>query len=954
MVTPALGKRKETLNSPKVKPHRPAKRVKIDEARTILTQTSDKALNHNGDLNVASFVKAREFEIKAMGASMASSKNALSTRAFQQVPRDMRRRTASHNVKRVPKRLRAKASREMKEDKTPTATARRRAPTTHKRLRLEKAKKLMQLGALTKKRAQARDQKQNETQEPGEADRENASATVPRLPKLKKDTLTKPPKAPARFRKRQIHKSWLPTHVWHAKRAKMTEPKNPLWRYAMPLSPTEKCFRVSHRANTLRGCVGYDTSYMGTIGVEGVEASLVGMLKALGIEDAVSMEKREERWRRGTRSWEGWIRERDEERKWIAPVLVLWCVDGERPLEHDAEREKKKIKRRLFIRVHPSAFLQAWDEVLKVAKIQRPQAIVEDLRFEIGSIEITGPDAMEALVGVLNPISDTKPEASLVAGTQATTNRPTVVATDAATSGGSDGEEWVDIPSPSEVFPRLSAITNPASLPPNALLAFVIRDPRIYHPPRTHIPSADDDDVLLSLLSTWPPDQTLRSASLFDRTHRLIASRLPSQKTINRRKTEAGAGNFPSLSSKDPKIPVMLVTSRAVAPGSTVQRGSPGSYTVLLPWSCVQPVWYSLMHYPLSSGGTPRFGGLQEKRQTAFESQTPWFPGDFPGTKAGWAWEMMEREWREQEWQRRPKGKRCEWDSVDVGGKKGEVGLGLGCDWDRLFARVSTSDATASVKVTNSNENTTAAEVTSTSSRLHSKPRKELSEEDETLDDGLPTASLSISHLMSSSLISKLPADIPPTAVTPIHLTLLTTGHPARNARIYRLPTASADLRARWLALLPSSTVKHPDNRALSNGKGRPPLPLPKSAPRHVKAQRLAASLITEAPLVSSRNKATVMNPSDPEYPPVPDEVDLIGFVTSANFQLGVGRCEAIGNIVVARVLESGNEDADKNGGAGRRAGNDGTMSILKGEAKLCIVRDAGQSIGRLARWAFA
>ena len=94
--------------------HRSAKRVKISNARTIRTQHSDKALNQHGDLDVSAFVKAREFEIKAMGASMGSSKSALSTRAFQQVPKDLRRRTASHNVKRVPKRLRARAAKEVR------------------------------------------------------------------------------------------------------------------------------------------------------------------------------------------------------------------------------------------------------------------------------------------------------------------------------------------------------------------------------------------------------------------------------------------------------------------------------------------------------------------------------------------------------------------------------------------------------------------------------------------------------------------------------------------------------------------------------------------------------------------------------------------------------------------------------------------------------------------------
>lgn len=117
----ASGKRKqpaELTNGPDSK--RVVKRVKISRARTILAQASDKALNRNGDLDVSTFVKAREFEIKAMETSMGKSKASLSTRAFQQVPKELRRRTASHNVKRVPQRLRARARKEVCHEGKPT------------------------------------------------------------------------------------------------------------------------------------------------------------------------------------------------------------------------------------------------------------------------------------------------------------------------------------------------------------------------------------------------------------------------------------------------------------------------------------------------------------------------------------------------------------------------------------------------------------------------------------------------------------------------------------------------------------------------------------------------------------------------------------------------------------------------------------------------------------------
>lgn len=94
------------------KRHKPDPRAKMREARTLSAQSSFKAFK-NGELDVDKFVKAREYEIRALEEGMSQSKKALTKRAFQQVPKDLRRRTASHNVKKVPKRLQARAKREV-------------------------------------------------------------------------------------------------------------------------------------------------------------------------------------------------------------------------------------------------------------------------------------------------------------------------------------------------------------------------------------------------------------------------------------------------------------------------------------------------------------------------------------------------------------------------------------------------------------------------------------------------------------------------------------------------------------------------------------------------------------------------------------------------------------------------------------------------------------------------
>lgn len=89
------------------------KRAKTFDARTLTVQSADAALSATGELDVAAYSAARAFEIQALEEGMQRSKNALTTRAFQKVPRSLRRRTASHNVKRVPRRLRARAKREV-------------------------------------------------------------------------------------------------------------------------------------------------------------------------------------------------------------------------------------------------------------------------------------------------------------------------------------------------------------------------------------------------------------------------------------------------------------------------------------------------------------------------------------------------------------------------------------------------------------------------------------------------------------------------------------------------------------------------------------------------------------------------------------------------------------------------------------------------------------------------
>lgn len=799
----------------------------------------------------------------------------------------------------------------MIEDNTPTVTARRRKPTELMRIRLETARRLQGLNARTKaKRAASKAKRDKEARKLLEEAGSHAFEIAPRVPKIKKNKLSHPPPPESRFQKRQRAKTWLPTHMFHAKRARMTPSKDPLWRFALPVSPTEKSYRPSHRARGARGAVAWDMSYMSTIQLEGTEAALESVLRAVGVDGEEAWGAKGRKWRAGTRSLQAWVFEKenkDGRRRPIAPVTLIWrarsksedveMVDADSPSAQ--QKKKKKDRERLFIRVHPSAFLQLWNDLLEVSKRQNPPVMVEDLRFEIGSIEITGPGSTEALIAVLQPLMG-------------------------------DGKEPPATDSPEATWSSLLGVTNPLSLPQNALLAFSISDPRLHFPPkRLSVPTSDMHmNSLAVLLSSWPPDRTQTLPALFDRPARLAAIRsLPSQKAINRRRTLAGPGKYPPRQPTDPKIPVMLLTSSPrirSKKNNTNNNNLPGTWTVLLPWKCVLPVWYSLMYYPLSSGGNPRFGGLKEQQQLEFEAGEPWFPGDFPGTRAGWEWNLRERDEAKKEWERRPKGRRVEFDSLDLGsGRKGEIGRGWACDWERLIQ----------------GENEEKDPSTSDYNDKDGKP------DGEDADDAIQIPPLNIHHLTpptAESLLNSIPsslASMNKSTLATIKITLLNRGTPTPRARIYRLPTTNPELYQKWLDLAPSpqnQKEKQNKNQNRKQSTGESIRDLCREGTR----QRLAASLISSPVSDKDKDKDESVNSL---HLPIPSEGDLIGFVTSGNYNLSEGKGTGIGSIVLGRIFPSSGETG--------KGGNNKKNNVVTRERRLCIVRGSGERVGRLGIW---
>lgn len=900
------------------------KRAKVHAARHIPAQPADAALR-NGELDLVAFVAAHEFEIRALEQSMAASKTVRSSRAFQQVPRGLRRRTASHNPKRVPRRLRARARKEMHEDNTPLVESRKRKPrTTRARIRAQTAKRLRILAA-RKRKKKMKEKKSNEAST-NDDNTQSANKSVedvgvvgrkPR-PKIRRNALNDPPKPPAKFRKRQIDKTWLPTHRWHAKRARMTEPKQPLWRFAIPLTPNEKIYRPTHRAQGERGTMVWDMTYMSTIGLYGNYAGMARVLKKVGVTHDSCWNDKGRKWRQGTRAWTGTLsRERAGVERPMCQSTVVWDPE---PQQNTEAGDEKKIQRRILIRVHPSAFLELFNELLRLTKMENPRLYIEDLRFEIGSIELSGPASTEALLSVLS----------------------------AYPSGSSPKSKHA------ELFESLKGLTNPAALPNNSVLNFTIQDPRLRYPPRiVEFPETEQAQMhLLETIARWPAGENLQPSLLFDRDARHKASCLPSQKSINRRRSTIAPGVPLKPTAIDPAIPITLVASR-----SAVGTQAQGTWTLLAPWKCILPLWYSIVHCPLVSGGNPRFAGLNETMQVAFERSLPWFPADFFGTDAGAEWELERRRIRKRDWAKRPKSKRVEFASLNLGaGRQGEMGDGHACDFEFLFGL---GQQQHQVHVRNSSPplvNDDSGEVMD----IDQAGLEPAAVKKKDVDvDKMPYLKLltSISKATFNSLISSpaaAPLPLPPNPIACVRISLLSRGVVGSCARIYRLPAVPvsippssdvqvpasippeshslpSNLRSQWLSRIPSSSSSSSPSSTKSKQQ-----PQSSSCSHSQQADmEMRKRLLAQELLATPPDLETISLPPNQfdigGHPLVPDAEDLIGFVTTGSFSLANGRGAAIGSIAVDKVLPG--------------------IKANPKEGRLCIVRNAGENIGWIARW---
>ncbi|KAK0487445.1 NUC188 domain-containing protein [Armillaria novae-zelandiae] len=590
---------------------RERKKLKMADARTIAVQPVqsnaeagpsrvDSMARLPGVIDVEAFTEARSFEINAMQNAMKTASSSSTQRAWQALPRHLRRRAASHDVRRVPVRLREKAKAEMDVKKV----INRQTPKRGKDKRVPKAES---------------------------------------------------------FLKRQRDKTWLETHLWHAKRMKMEN----MWGYRLAVHPSEKAFRPSHRA-AVRGSILHDASYQSLIELKGSQTVLTRIMDNCCDPQELSPGNR--RYVLGARTLSTHMYQPTlYPCGLIAPITIMWRPftrdkpeAAEEPDEISTEPTQAKRKRKgkgkekvtteidilpneetirvVWIRSHPAthdevfnALQAAASSVLdEINQESRSDQVVDveiaDLRGKVNVFEIMGPKSSQILKGALQPI-----------------------ASDDRTSFN-------------EFWSSLADVQTTGSLPRGMIVGFAVNDPRLKFPPKNAKLNVSTASNVLTM-----PSSALAQSNVWDETARnaLKTPKYKKKDLDKRRSKNAIPGTHLTPLRQDDRIPVILIqrslessSSLSTSNGEKRHPGGADDDKAIHGWTLIIPAGWSMAFFSSLTYTGTRTGGQRECQSQTFESGVSHFPRDYPFTSAYDKYAQEYESEARESWERKPPAKR--------------------------------------------------------------------------------------------------------------------------------------------------------------------------------------------------------------------------------------------------------------------------------------------------------
>ncbi|KAK6456568.1 nuclear RNase [Scheffersomyces xylosifermentans] len=558
-----------------------AKKAKLYNSRTIRTQLSDPSFTEKEKLNIADFLRAREFEISSFERSQLNTKYASSTRVFQNLPRTMRRRTASHNVKRIPSRLRSRALREM-QNSTNGVPPKKKRSRGRQIYELQVRRKLLKCSSLLKKvgglpndkvygnsniRSKIQElTKQIKELESSDKERKPLNNEVGSYDNTGINAYASRPRGNIKYYKRQKENVWLPTHIWHAKRFHLIKQHG----YQIPQSPTQKCFKSMNRQNK-KGAVIFDTSYYDTIIVEikGEEE-----YKSLLLNITKYKKRLPDSFLNGTKTYNNWIYLGDETNK-VGKAMIYSNLSINK----------------ILVRVYPSLFLSVFEYLKSKVQNYFSESNIYDCRYSLGSIDLCGPQAIPAISKVLHIVKDQNP-ASL------------------------------------KVWKFLASSNDSGIVPVGTTIAFEIWDPRLWKKPTRVPPPQMNTEFTINDLVVSLNEGNCDGINKTSIEH-LLSSEGRTASYKDQLSIKAISKEFNKVSPLTNSI-----QHKEVAPSRIpvlVSKIGQNKWTIIVPWYWVLPIWISAVHVRQVLPG-----GLKQLHQFNFESLNPTFPHDFPFLADGW------------------------------------------------------------------------------------------------------------------------------------------------------------------------------------------------------------------------------------------------------------------------------------------------------------------------------
>ncbi|KAF8340372.1 uncharacterized protein EI90DRAFT_2906355 [Cantharellus anzutake] len=545
-------------------------------------------------------------------------------RVWQTLPRHLRRRAASHDPRRVPARLRLKAKSEVIEGPKPG------------------------------KRKSSKDRK------PGKGRKISRTEILLR---------------------RQRKKAWLESHIWHAKRMKMTDQ----WGYRLALHTSEKSFRMSHRA-ALNGSILNDISYFSTLEIRGPEDLLRQTLKS--ICDPSDLTPSSKRYSSGARVCETTLYHFSEyPLHLIGPATIMWkpLPDSDGTLEFSREPCSTETphlpanpSRIVWVRFHPALF----DDVRQALKAGAAAALdssmersehhsethldIIDLRGSLNAFEIMGPRTGEILRRVLRIVRNEKST------------------------------------SKAKALGAIFGLQSSGSVPQGLILHATVWDPRLQYVTvqsrhKASGGSSSERDMLVI-----QPSPDLAQGSLWEAE---VRDKLRSKKFKNadlneRRRKHAVPGNPLKPCAEDDRIPCILI-QRSIGvnehQSGVHASSSPSSmhgWILLLPAGWSMPFLNSLVH------AGAKVGGLRERQTQHFEasptSAERFFPNDYVTSCEYDLYTTQVVTAKRAKWERTPPAKRFNYKILE--NSEGLTYDRWTPDWESLLAPVSDGSQRAPIQ----------------------------------------------------------------------------------------------------------------------------------------------------------------------------------------------------------------------------------------------------------------